>query len=150
MRNDRGKARMRFSCGWGLLWVPLTTNRLGGLANSNPGQPGHDRRRLLAKGKVGHLDTLSRMQVLTRLRRYKRYQTTMWRERALPQPAIFIEPCLPRPAKQPPAGPGWMLEIKHDGFRLMAQRAVGHVRLERVKCHGIDCDQKFKGRSQLE
>jgi bifunctional non-homologous end joining protein LigD len=53
----------------------------------------------------------------------------MWRERALAQPAIFIEPCVPRPAKQPPAGQGWIHEIKHDGFRIMARRADGRVRL---------------------
>jgi hypothetical protein len=29
--------------------------------------------------------------------------------------APTLEPCLPRPAKEPPAGPGWILEIKHDG-----------------------------------
>ena len=37
----------------------------------------------------------------------------MWRERPLAQPATFIEPCLPRPAKQPPEGRGWIYEIKH-------------------------------------
>ena len=31
-------------------------------------------------------------------------------------------PCLPRPAKDPPAGPGWIHEIKHDGFRILARR----------------------------
>jgi hypothetical protein len=36
-------------------------------------------------------------QDLTRLRRCSRYQAPMWRERPLPQPATFIEPCLPRP-----------------------------------------------------
>jgi bifunctional non-homologous end joining protein LigD len=53
----------------------------------------------------------------------------MFRERALPQPAAFIEPCLPRPAHKPPAGRGWIHEIKHDGFRIMAQHAGGRVRL---------------------
>ena len=54
----------------------------------------------------------------------------MWRERPLPQlSAFFIEPCLPRPAKEPPAGRGWIHEIKHDGFRIMARRADGRVRL---------------------
>ena len=33
-----------------------------------------------------------------------------------------IEPCLPSPAKAPPSGPGWIHEIKHDGFRLVARR----------------------------
>jgi ATP-dependent DNA ligase len=31
------------------------------------------------------------------------------------------EPCLPRPAKVPPPGPGWIHEIKHDGFRILAE-----------------------------
>jgi bifunctional non-homologous end joining protein LigD len=53
----------------------------------------------------------------------------MWRERPFAQPATFIEPCLPRPAKQPPAGRDWIHEIKQDGFRIMARRADGGVRL---------------------
>ena len=53
----------------------------------------------------------------------------MWRERPLAQPATFIEPCLPRPAKQPPEGRGWIYEIKHDGFHIMARRADGRVQL---------------------
>jgi hypothetical protein len=28
-----------------------------------------------------------------------------------------IEPCLPSHADRPPTGPGWLHEIKHDGFR---------------------------------
>jgi bifunctional non-homologous end joining protein LigD len=39
------------------------------------------------------------------------------------------EPCLPRPAKQPPAGPGWIHEIKHDGFRIIAHRSGDRVQL---------------------
>ena len=42
-----------------------------------------------------------------------------------------FEPCLPRPAKQPPAGPGWIHEIKHDVFRIVAHRDTGGVRLIR-------------------
>jgi bifunctional non-homologous end joining protein LigD len=37
-------------------------------------------------------------------------------------PSGFIKPCLPSPAEHPPSGPGWIHEIKHDGFRLMARR----------------------------
>ena len=65
----------------------------------------------------------------TRLRRCNRYQAPMWRERPFPQPATFIEPRLPRRAKQPPTGRGWLHEIKHDGFRIMARRADGRVQL---------------------
>ena len=34
-------------------------------------------------------------------------------ERSIPQ----FDPCLPRSADEPPTGPGWIHEIKHDGFR---------------------------------
>src|SRR5215831_3390243 len=44
-------------------------------------------------------------------------------------PSGFIEPCLPSPAEQPPSGFGWIHEIKHDGFRLMARRDARGVRL---------------------
>ena len=45
------------------------------------------------------------------------------------RPGAFIEPCLPRPAKQPPTGGGWIHEIKHEGFRILAQRVDGRARL---------------------
>ena len=50
------------------------------------------------------------------------------RERTRPGLGI-IEPCLPSPAKAPPSGPGWIHEIKHDGFRIMARRDGAGVRL---------------------
>jgi bifunctional non-homologous end joining protein LigD len=65
----------------------------------------------------------------------------MLRERALPHPAAFIEPCLPRPAKQPPEGRGWIHEIKHDGFRIMVRRADGRVQLLTRK--GNDFSRRF-------
>jgi len=40
-----------------------------------------------------------------------------------------IEPCLPRPVVEPPAGPGWLHEIKHDGFRILARRDGCGIRL---------------------
>lgn len=46
-------------------------------------------------------------------------------DRSLPR----FELCLPRPAKAPPAGPGWIHEIKHDGFRILAYRDASGVRL---------------------
>jgi len=41
----------------------------------------------------------------------------------------FCEPCLPSPAEKPPAGPGWLHEIKHDGFRMLVRRDAAGVRL---------------------
>ena len=40
-----------------------------------------------------------------------------------------FDPCLPRSAKQPPSGPGWIHEIKHDGFRIVAHRDGDRIRL---------------------
>jgi bifunctional non-homologous end joining protein LigD len=51
------------------------------------------------------------------------------RERIARRGVGAIEPCLPSPAKAPPGGPGWIHEIKHDGFRLMARRNAAGVRL---------------------
>ena len=45
------------------------------------------------------------------------------------------------PAKHPPAGPGWLHEIKHDGFRLIARRDRGGVRLLSRK--GTDLSRRF-------
>ena len=50
------------------------------------------------------------------------------RERTRPGLGI-IEPCLPSPAKAPPSGPGWIYEIKHDGFRILARKGPSGVRL---------------------
>jgi hypothetical protein len=41
--------------------------------------------------------------------------------RRVRRPATF-EACLPRKAKEPPSGPGWIHEIKHDGFRILARK----------------------------
>jgi ATP dependent DNA ligase domain len=52
-----------------------------------------------------------------------------------------FEPCLPRPAKEPPAGLGWIHEIKHDGFRILARRDQGDVRL--LTRNGNDFTEHF-------
>jgi len=44
------------------------------------------------------------------------------RPRALP--LGFLPPCLPIKAPQPPAGPAWLHEIKHDGFRVIARKLL--------------------------
>ena len=62
------------------------------------------------------------------------------RERIRPGLGI-IEPCLPSPAKAPPSGPGWLHEIKHDGFRIMARRNSADVRL--ITRNGHDFSSRF-------
>jgi ATP-dependent DNA ligase len=44
-------------------------------------------------------------------------------------PAGFIETCLPTPTNRPPSGKGWLHEIKHDGFRVIARKNGNQVRL---------------------
>jgi ATP-dependent DNA ligase len=51
------------------------------------------------------------------------------RGRPLNAPAAFIHPCQPIVAKQPPSGPGWAHELKHDGYRLQIHVRDGRVRL---------------------
>jgi ATP-dependent DNA ligase len=31
----------------------------------------------------------------------------------------FVDPCISSRAPKPPSGPGWVHEIKHDGYRLI-------------------------------
>jgi ATP-dependent DNA ligase len=62
------------------------------------------------------------------------------RERTRPGLGI-IEPCLPSPAKAPPSGSGWIHEIKHDGFRIMARRDGARVRL--ITRHGNYFTSRF-------
>ena len=62
------------------------------------------------------------------------------RERTRPGLGI-IEPCLPSPAKAPPSGSGWLHEIKHDGFRIMARRDGAGVRL--ITRNGNDFTNRF-------
>jgi ATP-dependent DNA ligase len=52
-----------------------------------------------------------------------------------------LEPCLPRSANEPPAGPGWIHEIKHDGFRILAHRRGRSVRL--ITRNGHDLADRF-------
>jgi ATP-dependent DNA ligase len=48
---------------------------------------------------------------------------------------------LPSPAKQPPNGPNWLHEIKHDGFRILALRDAAGVRL--YTRNGNDFTKRF-------
>jgi bifunctional non-homologous end joining protein LigD len=51
------------------------------------------------------------------------------RSRHLPLPAGFIEPCRPTLVASPPAGPGWLHEMKHDGFRILARKQGERVQV---------------------
>src|SRR5437868_15141573 len=53
----------------------------------------------------------------------------------------IIEPCLPSPAKAPPSGAGWIHEIKHDGFRILARKDAAGVRL--ITRAGNDFSSRF-------
>jgi bifunctional non-homologous end joining protein LigD len=44
-----------------------------------------------------------------------------------PTPAGFIAPCRPTLVANPPPGPGWLLEVKHDGFRTLARKQGDRV-----------------------
>jgi bifunctional non-homologous end joining protein LigD len=55
--------------------------------------------------------------------------------------SVNFEPCLPRPAKEPPSGPGWIHEIKHDGFRIVARKEGDKVRL--VTRNGHDFTERY-------
>src|SRR5262245_14639858 len=55
--------------------------------------------------------------------------------------SAFIEPCLPSRADHPPTGPGWVHEIKHDGFRLMVRRDGAGIRL--ITRNGHDWSGRF-------
>jgi ATP-dependent DNA ligase len=61
----------------------------------------------------------------------------LWR----PSRSELIEPCLPSPAKAPPSGSGWIHEIKHDGFRILARRDGASVRL--ITRAGNDFSRRF-------
>jgi bifunctional non-homologous end joining protein LigD len=53
----------------------------------------------------------------------------------------IIEPCLPSPAKAPPSGPGWLHEIKHDGFRILARKDAAGAQL--ITRAGNDFTDRF-------
>ena len=59
----------------------------------------------------------------------------------MPPRSSFIEPCLPSTADQPPSGPEWIHEIKHDRYRLMARRDPVGIRL--LTRRGNDWSERF-------
>ena len=61
-------------------------------------------------------------------------------------PAV-IEPCLPSPGERPPTERGWVHEIKHDGYRLMARRDPVGIRL--ITRRGNDWTPRVTDRYRL-
>jgi bifunctional non-homologous end joining protein LigD len=52
--------------------------------------------------------------------------TPRWRRSA---PPGFIRPCEPTLVAHPPAGPDWLHEVKHDGFRILAWKQGERVQV---------------------
>jgi ATP-dependent DNA ligase len=88
----------------------------------------HQRPRLGRRGASGGLQTGNRLGVML-LPNGSRLKSS------------FIAPCLPRRTEEPPRGPGWIHEIKHDGFRIMARRDERGVRL--FTRNGYDFADRF-------
>jgi ATP-dependent DNA ligase len=89
-----------------------------------PGQLGRIvRLRLLGDGDARRSTATRRLRRLATCR----YPDRMDRRRLIPPG--FIEPCIPTLAHKPPSGPGWVHEIKHDGYRLIVRRDGTAVRL---------------------
>jgi bifunctional non-homologous end joining protein LigD len=68
----------------------------------------------------------------------------LWRTRpgrSSRAPGLFIGPCLPTVADKAPSGPGWVHEIKHDGYRLQIHKRDGRVRL--FTRTGIDWTERY-------
>ena len=63
------------------------------------------------------------------------------RGRPINAPAAFIHPCQPIVAKQPPSGPSWAHELKHDGYRLQIHVRDGRVRLYTI--NGADWSKRY-------
>ena len=58
-------------------------------------------------------------------------------------PAGFIVPCNPTLVARPPAGPDWLHEIKHDGYRILARKQGERVTLWTRR--GTDYSDKLTG-----
>ena len=56
-------------------------------------------------------------------------------------PPGFILPCRPTVADRPPTGPGWIHELKHDGYRLQVHVQDGRVRLYTM--NGADWSKRY-------
>src|SRR5688572_639683 len=67
-----------------------------------------------------------------------------WRNRKSPGrrwPAGIPIPCAPIRSTQVPSGPGWVHEIKHDGYRLIVRKAGDTVRV--ITRGGYDWTERY-------
>jgi bifunctional non-homologous end joining protein LigD len=53
----------------------------------------------------------------------------------------IIEPCIPTLASKPPVGLQWIHEIKRDGYRMIARKREGRVRL--FTRNGFDWTERY-------
>jgi bifunctional non-homologous end joining protein LigD len=63
------------------------------------------------------------------------------RGRPINAPAAFIHQCRPTVTAEPPSGPGWVHELKHDGYRLQIHIQDGRVRLYTM--NGADWSKRY-------
>jgi bifunctional non-homologous end joining protein LigD len=56
-------------------------------------------------------------------------------------PKTAFEPCLPTRGTKVPAGPDWLHEIKHDGYRMLVVRENKRVRL--ISRNGYDLTDRY-------
>src|SRR4051794_22126549 len=54
---------------------------------------------------------------------------TRWTTPKRRVPPGFIRPCQPALADRVPTGDGWIQELKHDGYRILARKDGDNVRL---------------------
>jgi ATP-dependent DNA ligase len=73
--------------------------------------------------------------------KFAAYIRTMYRVRPRSAPASLIRPCRPIVVAQPPSGPGWAHELKHDGYRLQIHVRDGRVRLYTI--NGADWSKRY-------
>jgi len=59
-------------------------------------------------------------------------------------PVGFLRPCELTLADRPPAGPGWLHEVKHDGFRILAWKQGEPVQIWSRR--GADFANRFLSR----
>jgi bifunctional non-homologous end joining protein LigD len=64
----------------------------------------------------------------------------LWRPRTGPF-ANLIDPSHPTLVGKPPTGPGWLHEVKHDGYRMFARRDNGRVHL--ITRNGFDWSARY-------